>query len=340
MAAPQNIDFVKGRDFAFIGTLDPIELNAHVDEATPFEEADVLEGKGLNVATKDTALNTPEVPDATIVPKWKRYIWLRRPHPTATSTTPVLYIWNENAASDAIYLKWKEVGNAIDLQAQIDALASTVVSLDTTVEGQVAQISAITALATEASNAAQAATLAVESTIPDLQNRVTATENKNFTQDTAITAAQTKADQAYAAAFDVTDAQLNDIQDWTDKQISLMRQSPSDYTVTEGASTSFVHTFAGHVPRLIRWVLVCTVAANGYSIDDEIELCSVIAYEASSSISRPIFAMFANTTTLGFVMHPSSNQYILNKTTGAREDIAMTGGTVITNYKLRCYYSY
>ena len=54
--------------------------------------------------TTDTS-GGANVPDAATTTKWKDYIWVRG---LGTSGEAKFYTWNENATSDATYLKWQE----------------------------------------------------------------------------------------------------------------------------------------------------------------------------------------------------------------------------------------
>src|ERR1051326_8776994 len=89
-------DLVHGVDFAAIDPITAGDLNNLVDIAAPFLDTN-KHGKGLILVTHDTALDTPYVPSVATYVKWKRYIWLRIPHPTATDQSPRIYAWNDNA---------------------------------------------------------------------------------------------------------------------------------------------------------------------------------------------------------------------------------------------------
>lgn len=61
------------------------------------------------INTTDTASGA-NVPDAATTTKWKDYIWVRR---LGTTGEAKFYIWNENASSDATYLKWQEKSDVV-----------------------------------------------------------------------------------------------------------------------------------------------------------------------------------------------------------------------------------
>lgn len=70
------------------------QLAELIDGATPADD------KGFIVVTDDVS-TVPQVPDAVTTTKWQRYIWKR-----VSATTVSLYVWNDNGAVDATYLKW------------------------------------------------------------------------------------------------------------------------------------------------------------------------------------------------------------------------------------------
>ncbi len=103
-------DIKKGIDLTGVGaSATGSQLNQLVDAGA------VGDDRGMIVETTDTVLDTPDVPDAATNTKWRRFIWRRVPHATATDTTPILYIWKNTATSVATYLKWvvANYGNAI-----------------------------------------------------------------------------------------------------------------------------------------------------------------------------------------------------------------------------------
>lgn len=108
-------DFVAGIDFTALIAANGSQHNQLINLGTPGPDA------GLNIPTIDSALNTPVVPDAVVNAKWKRYLWKRSPHATATSQSPLLYAWSDNAIAVATFLKWIQVTiDADTLQHIID----------------------------------------------------------------------------------------------------------------------------------------------------------------------------------------------------------------------------
>lgn len=124
-------DFVNGVDFTSLGTCTPALLNELVSLGYP------KDGKGLVIVTRDTALNQPDVPSPTTEPRWKDYIWVRLPHATASSSTPSVYAWNDNAVEDVDVEKW------VLLIADVSSVLSDIVNLENDVASLENQIETI-----------------------------------------------------------------------------------------------------------------------------------------------------------------------------------------------------
>lgn len=92
-----NQDIVRGIDCT--NQPDSSAFNQVVDNATPSTS------RGMVVTSTDTALDTPDVPNAVGTTKYKRYIWLR--FPFSGGTTPKAYVWNEAAVADDTLSKWQ-----------------------------------------------------------------------------------------------------------------------------------------------------------------------------------------------------------------------------------------
>ena len=68
------------------------------------------------IVSNDKPAGDPNVPNAESTTKWKSYLWRRN----TTGSDVNLYLWDDTAASDATYLKWKKIGNFI----QFDQLSN------------------------------------------------------------------------------------------------------------------------------------------------------------------------------------------------------------------------
>lgn len=193
-------DFDKGLDFTGIVSATAAEHNQLVDQASPYEDS-ATEGKSINLRSIDSALDTPIVPDPdanVLFNKWKRYIWIRVPHSTATSRNPILYAWNEDASSDAILLKWQTIDTDTSaLQAQINtALANASSAVTTAGNANTTANTAATqaAAALSTANDASAAVAVVEVDV----------NNANVTANGAATTATNAQTQANAALLAAT----------------------------------------------------------------------------------------------------------------------------------------
>src|ERR1041385_7679188 len=189
-------DFVHGVDFTGINPVAGADFNNGVDLAAPYQDS-ATEGKGLNLVTKDTALDTPDVPNAAIITKWKKYLWIRVPHATATEHTPSVYAWNDDIVSDVTFLKW--VITEPDLtQLTTDVATALADSANALATANLANINAGDAQirANNASNDASDAKATAETASA---NATTALANAATAQTTA-TAAQTAANNASSTA--------------------------------------------------------------------------------------------------------------------------------------------
>lgn len=189
-------DFTKGLDFTSLISATAADHNSLVDGAVPYAT-----DKGIVMVSTDTALNTPDVPNAAVTTKWKNYIWIRRPHGSASDTTPIAYVWNDND------LKWLRIqADTSVIQAALDALTLRVEDLEAinvTMQALVnaansnaatANTNASAALST--ANAANANALQaisdLDTPVTGVKARVTALEGTVATHTTQISNLQTQ----------------------------------------------------------------------------------------------------------------------------------------------------
>ena len=176
MAGIQVQDFVHGVDLSAYPTIAGADINNEVDLAYPAAY------RGLNLITTDSALNTPAVPTANITTKWKTYIWIRVPHPSASVQTPALYSWNDNAPNDATLLHW--VNTTFDPTAILASITALTAALAVT-----------TATANSAYNMATAVTTTANTALTNSNTAVTVSNNANTTAQNALNAANVAAPQ-------------------------------------------------------------------------------------------------------------------------------------------------
>lgn len=175
--------FTKGVDFTAVSPVTGADLNNLIELGVPTADTAASNGKGLALITDDTALDTPSVPDASVTTLWKRFVWFRRPHADSESTGLIPYAWNDNADSDATFLKW--------------------VKLDTDSE----ELETLTALANNALSTAQAAVTVAETASAQSTSALTTATEANATADEALSdaaVAQTTANTANTAANTAT----------------------------------------------------------------------------------------------------------------------------------------
>src|SRR2546421_10098258 len=89
-------EFKKTIDLSGLTTITASQVNQLLETGLPADT------RGLIIETADTALNTPQVPDAVTTTRYKRYIWKR----VLFDNTTKLYYWKESIASDITFKKW------------------------------------------------------------------------------------------------------------------------------------------------------------------------------------------------------------------------------------------
>lgn len=175
-----SLDFNPGLDFTAINPATGGDHNSLVELATPKDD------RGILLYSIDTALNTPNVPNANIDTKFQRYMWVRIPFAGATNKTPQVYAWNNDAPADATFLKWIDTApdtsdfEAIANQALTEAQAAAATANTALVTANTANATATTALSnandavTTANNVADDATNALASATDALANSTAA----------------------------------------------------------------------------------------------------------------------------------------------------------------------
>jgi hypothetical protein len=191
-----SLDFEAGIDFTALNPATGGDHNSLVEMATPREDS-ATEGKGIVLMTKDSALDTPQVPDASIDTKWQRYLWERKPHATADDTAPIVYAWDENAPNDIILRRWVPIApSAAEFQAVVDNALLEAETATATANTALATANAANASAATALTNANDAVTTAGAVSDDASNALSAANDAN-----AISiAAQTQANNALAAA--------------------------------------------------------------------------------------------------------------------------------------------
>lgn len=181
-------DLVVGVDFTGVISPNGGDFNNGVNLATLTDEGNDTEGRGLLFTTTDTAANTPNVPDPTLVglERVKRFKWVRRPFAGEDIKSAKNYTWNDDATNDITYLKWVE--DSVDLTTVTNLANSALATSNNAVaEAQVANDTANAA--TTAINAATiAANAAVVTANTANTNATAAVVTANTANTTAITA--------------------------------------------------------------------------------------------------------------------------------------------------------
>lgn len=323
-------DFITGIDFTGLGG----GIAAAGDHNNLINLARPQIDKGLVVVSQDTALNTPDVPDAFTTTKWQQYIWVRRLF-TGESTIPLLYMWNEDATFVATYQKWQRVtSDTTAVEALIAALDTRVDNVETSLTAAQADIvtsnnTAATALTT--ANAASATATTANNTANAAQTTADiAVTNAAAAQTTADTA-KTASDAAVAAAAAATTASNTATVAVSD----VVTFVSAAYALALGSLIATVaHGLTGVTPRNIRWILVCTTndAAAGFLQGDQVPIESF--YGEVGAYQYPAFAVKANSTSITL--------RLMNATPQTLSEVASVQNfhlIDIAKWKAQCYFS-
>lgn len=319
-----GVFLIKGLDFTALVNAAAGDHNNLVDLATPYSDS-ANEGKGFTLWSKDSALNTPRVPDSNTFSLMKGCLWIRKLHNTASTHIPYMYAWDDNVISDATYLKWKRVeADLTSIQAQIDAQTVNITNANSAANA--AQVTANTASTTAnnanntANNAAATATGAAATAAQALVDAATADAKAVAAQTTAnsgvsaAAAAQTTATAALTAANSVA----------ANKFFTSV-----EYNLIDGVLADVAHGL-GSVPKFIRWVLVNKVAEFGYGIGDEVDVTSMSANTADNS-RFPCFSFGCDATKIFLMAQLPTPPFLLRRDTGAQ------GTITFVRWKAKCY---
>lgn len=182
-----SLDFNAGLDFTALDPATGGDHNSLIELASPRED------KAIVLFSTDTALDTPDVPDASIDTKWKRYLWNRQPHSTSDDTSPIIYAWDDNAASDILFLQWVPIAPGT---AEFEALVA-----DALAEAQTATATANTALTT-----ANAANLTAATALSNANDAVVTANAVSDDATNALAAATDAQSVALSAQATATEA--------------------------------------------------------------------------------------------------------------------------------------
>lgn len=189
-------DFTTGVDVTAVDPMTAGDFNNLIELAVPTANGSAEVGKGICLISTDTALNIPDVPDASVTTKWKRYAWLRRPFAGASDTRVAMYCWNDDSDNDATYLKWSKIDADSEALETLTSLANNALSTanDAVTTAELSAINSSAAVVTANAAAADAATA--------LANSITAIASVAVANAAVVTAnsASAQAAAAYLAA--------------------------------------------------------------------------------------------------------------------------------------------
>lgn len=337
-------DFVKGTDFTGLTEANASDLNQLVDSATTQQDTATSNGKGLVLVTDDSALDTPDVPDAVGTPKWTRYLWARRPHSTSPTTNLIVYAWNDNAVSDPTYLKWVET-NSVD----VAGLEADIAAAQATADTALATANSAAATAGTAQSAANTAVNTANDAL-STANTALATASDPLSQiaDESITVAKLVSDLDLSGktvtlpANSVTAAMLAQVLDLSTKNITLPASSviniinantrsyvSSPQPIASGVVLAATAHGLSSIPNTVRAMLICTTNDSDYVVGDRIDAALV-----HSPGNGPQFTYGASATQIWAACYTLAAAYILRKDGTAYYNV---GPTLSTRWQLIVY---
>lgn len=336
-------DFVKGVDFTGLTEANASDLNQLVDSATTKQDTAASNGKGLVLVTDDSALDTPDVPDAVGTPKWTRYLWARRPHSTSPTTNLIIYGWNENAVSDPTYLQWVEA-NPVDvagLEADIAAAQATADNALATANSAAATAGTAQSAANTAVNTANDAQSTANTALETAQNPLAQIANGSIGAEKLADNLDLSTKTVVLPNGSVTVEMLENPLDLSGKTVVLSASlttkkfQSADFPIAAGPILNVAHGL-GAEPTIVTGYFVCIVANNGYAVGELLNAACInsvigqdvnaLAYGAGSfngTYNPNVYATFSSQTSFSFV----------NKTTGA--DVTLSDAQMATNWKVR-----
>lgn len=323
---PPTQDFATTQDYTVLNPVSGAELNLGFSQLAPNTGIGITDGSvgvcGV-IFTVDSALNTPQVPDASVTTKWQGYLWVRVPFSTAPVTTPIGYFWNNAAPNDATFKKW------LSTQVDLTAVNAAITALQTAVT--VAQTTATAANAT--ANVALTNSAAAQTTATAANGTANAASAAASTASTAAAAAQSTANTANATATAANATSAAALAAVTAIQNASVTIGPLAINAAGvgGAVINQPHNL-GAMPAFIRGVLVCQSAELGYSIADEVDLFGVGASGGGGAYAQPVFVAGATASNVFAIQALTvTNIEMNNKNTGALALITPA------NWKIKIY---
>jgi hypothetical protein len=316
MAQPPTQDLLNNVDYTVFPRLSAAELNLGFSQLVPNTNGTINDGSvgvGGMVFTADTALNTPQVPNAATIggtPKWQGYLWIRIPFSsTAGTVAPIGYFWNNSKGNDATFLKWQStqvdltaVNAAITaLQAAVTTAQTTATAANNTANTALTNSAAAQTTATAANNTANAAATASGTALTNAATALTAANSATSTANAANATANAAA--AAVAAIGASSFKTGNI--------------PLNAIGVGSAIINLPHGL-GATPSIFSGVLVCQNTENGYNPGDEVNALSCGGYSGAGVLVQQAF--FVSVTSANVFMTQTAGVTsigIINKTTGA-----------------------
>lgn len=328
MSQPPTQDLLNNIDFTTFPSLSAAELNLGFSQLVPNTSGTINDGSvgvGGMVFTADTALNTPQVPNASITTKWQGYLWIRIPFSsTAGTVAPIGYFWNNSKGNDATFLKWQStqvdltaVNAAITaLQAAVTTAQTTATAANNTANTALTNSAAAQTAATSANNTANSASTAAGTAITNAAAALTVANTASSTAN----AATATANAAAAAVAGIVNSSF------------VTALFPLNVFGVGGPIINAIPHGLGAIPSYVRGVLVCQNAEFNYNPGDEVDADLFGIYGGGGVYGSQLLYTSSTAATVTMVQAQSAVTVgILNKITGALSSLTAA------NWKAKIY---
>lgn len=343
--ALSSYDFTKGLDFTGLTEATAGDHNNLVDLAVPMSDT-ASEARSINIWTKDSALNTPIVPNPSTgagYTKWKKYIWIRKPDSTAADTAPLVYVWDDDAVSDATYLKWVSSTNVdvAGLEADIATAQAAADDAQATADGAAATAATALSTANSAYNLATTAKATADGALAIAQDPLSQIDDGEITAAKLESTLDLSGKTVTLPNGSVTAAMLADSLQLSNKNITL---PASLFTLSNsgllpipaaGTTVTYEHKLNGATPSQVRWVLYCASGELGYALGDEVDLMNIGRPDGNNEQNN-FGVTWANGTYVGITMNNelSSTLEIARRDGTVGDYVGITNG----NWRLKAYF--